>query len=175
MKGPTPIDSWHIIVEDYISTSSLCILLWIELFIIVHKTSNAIIELFIPLSFFLGFILFDSLRYTFTGQFSFKFSTPWGYWIAFIVAHVLFYLISVLLSNLIRKIRMKKICCSNLLYESDSEQIENVLLSLPHENFNYEKEYTCSNRLMPFFSMVISVIVINIVFLLAYLIADKDR
>lgn len=168
-------DNWSNIAENYISISASCILIWIELFIVTHKTSNAIIELFMPLSFILGYVLFDSLRYTFTGQLGFDYSTPWGYWIALIIAHILFYIIAVLLSSLMRKIRMKKICCSNLLYDSDSEQIENtLLLSLPFEKLDYENKYTCSNKLMPFFSMVISTTVINIIFLLAYLIVDRE-
>lgn len=178
IKGAPKAENWNIIVESYLSTSSICILLWIELFIITHKYGSKITGILMPFSFFLGYILSETIYYALTGKRIFDIDYPWIYWIILGFAHLIFYIIGRSISSFMRKIRMKGVCCEKLLYDSDSEIMDDIRVMNPlvqRINDPYINNESFTSLVMPCLSVIISVIVINVIFMINYLLVERSN
>lgn len=178
IKGTPKADTWDVIVESYLSTSTVCFLLWIELFIITHKYGSKIIGILMSFSFFLGYVLSETIYYALTGERIVDIEKPWIYWTILGSAHILFYIIGRSISSFMRKIRMKGVCCEKLLYDSDSEIMDDIRVMNPlvqRINDPYLNDDSCMSLVMPCLSVIISVVIINVIFMINFLLVERSN
>lgn len=172
INGSPSTANYNSILENYMSTSIPLVLLWIELFIVTHKYGHLIMEMLVPFTFYVGFFLSEMIRYYLV-----RHEINYIMLGALVAAHIVFYFVGRGLSKLMRKVRMGRVCCEKLLYDSDAEEMDYLGQEqlLIQNTYNDEEREGCLHYVGPLLSVVISVIVINATFLIIYLLVERSR